>query len=136
MDNSSITGESEPVERLLTKGSNNPLEATNLAFSGTMAVSGEGVGIVIRVGDRSCLGQIAKLTCGEKSRQSQLNEEINMFVRKIATIAIITAVIFFIVGLISNFGLSLTFSFAIGTFVSFVPQGLPATVTVTIKLQY
>jgi sodium/potassium-transporting ATPase subunit alpha len=134
VDNSSITGESEPQERLLSKGSNNPLEASNLAFSGTMAVSGEGLGIVIRVGDQSILGQIAKLTITEQPRASQLSAEINTFVRLIALVATITAVVFFVFGLVSKFGVGLTFSFAIGTFVAYVPQGLPATVTLLLSI--
>lgn len=51
VDNSSITGESEPQERSV-KAHNikNPLEASCLLFSGTLIVQGEGCGIVIRTG--------------------------------------------------------------------------------------
>jgi sodium/potassium-transporting ATPase subunit alpha len=76
------------------------------------------------------LGQIAKLTIGEKAPHSQLTKEIDLFVRKIAVVAIITAVIFFIVGLVLGYDLGITFSFAIGIFVAYVPQGLPVTVSV------
>ena len=134
VDNSSITGESEAQDRN-SKPSTvpNPLEAANIAFSGTMAVNGEAIGIVVRTGDHSMLGQIAKLTMEGDSRESQLSREITIFVHKIAAVALVTAVVFFIFGLVSNFGVSLTFSFAIGTFVAFVPQGLPSTVTVKKK---
>lgn len=40
VDNSSLTGESEPQERNIKNTHENPLEATNLAFNGTLAVAG------------------------------------------------------------------------------------------------
>lgn len=129
VDNSSITGESDALERTLLAGADNPLEASNLAFSGTNVVNGEGYGIVIRTGDKSILGQIAKLTIGEKSPGSQLTVEINFFVRILAVVAITTAITFFIVCLIIGYEVGITFSFAIGIFVGFVPQGLPLTVS-------
>ncbi|KAJ3379647.1 hypothetical protein HDU84_006505 [Entophlyctis sp. JEL0112] len=59
VDNSSLTGESEPQERTVENTMQNPLEATNLAFFSTLAVEGEAVGVVIRTGDSTVLGQIA-----------------------------------------------------------------------------
>lgn len=134
VDNSSITGESEAQERSLDNLIENPLEAMNLVFSGTTVTNGEGYGIVIRTGDKSVLGQIAKMTIGEETPHSQLTIEIDLFVRKIAVVAIITAVIFFIVGLVLGYNLGITFSFAIGIFVAYVPQGLPVTVSVSSKV--
>lgn len=134
VDNSSITGESEPQDRFVNACDVPALEASNLAFSGTMAVSGEALGIVIRTGNESVLGQIAKLTCAPKDRSSQMSDEIDMFVKKIAFVAFITALVFFIYGLIMDFGIGATFSFAIGLFVSFVPQGIPATVTLLLTI--
>lgn len=134
LDNSSITGESEAQEKNTAVNGNRPvLEATNLAFSGTSVCNGEGYGIVIRTGEKSVLGQIARLTIGEKTPSSQLSKEINIFVRIIAAIAIITAIIFFIVGILLGYNIGITFSFAIGIFVAYVPQGLPVTVSVLIK---
>jgi sodium/potassium-transporting ATPase subunit alpha len=40
VDNSSLTGEAEPQERGSKNTNENPLEASNLSFSGTLAVSG------------------------------------------------------------------------------------------------
>lgn len=45
-----MTGESEPQARSVTTKEQNPFEATNLLFMGTLCVSGEGYGIVIRTG--------------------------------------------------------------------------------------
>ena len=48
VDNSSLTGESEPQERTKDNDMMNPLEASNLMFNSTLAISGEAYGIVIR----------------------------------------------------------------------------------------
>jgi sodium/potassium-transporting ATPase subunit alpha len=111
----------------------NPLEATNLAFNGTLCVNGEGFGIVIRTGDNTVLGQIAGLTAGETKRESPLAQEISEFVKTISGIATVTTLIFFILGLtIKDKSLAYNINFAVGVFVSWVPEGLPATITVSL----
>lgn len=135
VDNSSLTGESEPQERTSENEMRNPLEATNLLFNSTLVVSGEGFGIVIRTGDSTVLGQIAHLTAGESTTQSPLSHEIDNFVKIIATIAIFTALIFFGIAFpVNNNNASLAINFAIGIFVAWVPEGLPATVTMLLTI--
>ncbi|KAJ3230369.1 hypothetical protein HDU78_008344 [Chytriomyces hyalinus] len=135
VDNSSLTGEADPQERGKKNSHTNPLEATNLCFNGTLAVAGNGYGIVVRTGDKTVIGQIASLTANEKRRESPLSVEIEAFVKTIASVAGVTAVIFFIVALTAKKQtLSNALNFAIGTFVSFVPEGLPATVTMLLSI--
>lgn len=135
VDNSSITGESEPQERSLAKGSVNPLEATNLIFNGSLIVSGEGMGIVIRIGASSMLGQIANLTMSSKKRSSQLTKDISLFVKKVSGVAALFALVFSLLGIIiRGYSASVTLSCCIGLLVAFVPQGLPATVTVLLTI--
>lgn len=134
MDNSSLTGESEPQERstAVSAAGLPPQEAANLIFNGSIAVSGEGLGIVVRIGDATMLGQIAGLTMSGERRPSQLTREIDIFVKVLAVVAITTAIFFFCFGLVRNLSLGMNFSFAVGVFISFVPEGLPLTVTVRI----
>ncbi|RKP17122.1 hypothetical protein ROZALSC1DRAFT_16731, partial [Rozella allomycis CSF55] len=135
VDNSSLTGESEPQERSLLKGNNNYLEASNLMFFGTLVVNGEGYGVVIRTGDATVLGSIASMTCKEEKRPSQMSREIDLFVKKMAGVSITLAIIFFIIGMATNpKAISTNFAFAIGILVAFVPQGLPATVTLLLTI--
>lgn len=79
VDNSSLTGESDPQLRTVSNNQKNPLEATNISFNGTMVVSGEGYGIVIATGDQTILGQIAGLTTSELKRHSPLTTEMERF---------------------------------------------------------
>ncbi|KAJ2315026.1 hypothetical protein H4R23_000298 [Coemansia sp. Cherry 401B] len=134
VDNSSLTGESEPQERGAGNTQRNPLEATNMAFNGTLAVSGNAYAIVVRTGDGTVLGQIAGMTAGEEKAESPMNHEISVFVRIIASVAMVTAVVFFIAGMCLYNDFAFSINFAIGTFVAFVPEGLPATVTMLLTI--
>jgi sodium/potassium-transporting ATPase subunit alpha len=134
VDNSSLTGESEPQERGAVNSHESPLEASNLAFNSTLAVSGEAYGVVIRTGDNTVLGSIANMTQGEAKRRSPLSEEIERFVKIISTFAIASAIIFFIVAQVSKNNINFALSFAIGVLVAWVPQGLPATVTLLLSI--
>ncbi|KAI3658585.1 hypothetical protein MP638_006256 [Amoeboaphelidium occidentale] len=144
VDNSSLTGESDPQERGPANEHKNPLEATNLAFNGSLIVNGEAYGIVIKTGDKTVLGQIANMASSEEKRVSPLTVEIEHFVKVISGVAMVFAFTFFGVGwsrISSSLGtndvtliLSRDFQFAIGMFVSFVPEGLPATVTTLLSI--
>ncbi|KAI9339997.1 P-type cation-transporting ATPase [Obelidium mucronatum] len=134
VDNSSLTGEAEPQDRMPTNSMHSPLEATNLAFNGTLAVNGECYGVVIRCGDNTVLGQIAGLTQGEKKAPSPMTTEINNFVATIGTVAMITAIIFFIIAQVKTGKIGFSLNFAIGVLVAWVPQGLPATITMLLTI--
>ena len=135
VDNSALTGESLPQERSPDNDKENFLEAANIMFNGTLVVSGEAYGVVIRTGDGTVLGQIAGLTTGVEKTVSPLTSEIDGFVKIIATIAIITGIIFFGISFpVNNNNASLAINFAITMFVAWVPEGLPATVTMLLSI--
>ncbi|KAJ2769663.1 hypothetical protein IWQ56_002461, partial [Coemansia nantahalensis] len=134
VDNSSLTGESEPQERAPGNTMQNPLEATNLVFNSSLVISGQGYAIVVRTGDRTVLGQIAEMAAAEVKGSSPLNREINVFVRIITTVAMITAVSFFTAGMVLYNDFAFAINFAIGTLVAWVPEGLPTTVTMLLTI--
>ncbi|KAI9296938.1 P-type cation-transporting ATPase [Neoconidiobolus thromboides FSU 785] len=134
VDNSSLTGESDPQPRKPSNEFSNPLEATNLAFNSTLVVSGEGYGIVVRTGDQTILGQIANLTGSENKGESPLTLEINRFIGIISTLAFSTAIIFLIVSIVKAGDIHISLNFAIGTFVAWIPEGLPITVTMLLTI--
>ncbi|KAI9294039.1 hypothetical protein K502DRAFT_350384 [Neoconidiobolus thromboides FSU 785] len=127
VDNSSLTGECEPQSRTIENKMKNPLEATNLGFNGTLVVSGEGYGIIIKTGDSTVLGQIAGLTANENKNESLLSVEVDIFVKIVATIACITGIIFFFLGFGTGMKIKDYLTFAVGVFVGWVPEGLLAT---------
>jgi len=61
---SSLTGESEPVEKfgsVYNGDTNSALECSNLCFMGTSVSSGSAIGVVISTGRNTFLGSIAKI---------------------------------------------------------------------------
>ncbi|MCL1944628.1 MAG: magnesium-translocating P-type ATPase [Firmicutes bacterium] len=70
---SSLTGESEPIEKTynqLTFDHMNALELNNLAFMGTNVVSGTAMAIVIATGDHSQFGSVARTLVGKRNKTS------------------------------------------------------------------
>ena len=57
VDNSSLTGESEPQTRDANDSNATVLEARNIAFFSTNCVEGSARGIVIRCGDNTVMGK-------------------------------------------------------------------------------
>ena len=80
VDNSSLTGESEPAPRSVEAVAEEPadaLMAANIVFAGTHAASGWGTAVVVATGGRTRLGGIARLTGGVSQRPTPLNLEMN-----------------------------------------------------------
>ena len=76
VDNSSLTGESEPQTRSPDLTNENPLETRNLAFFSTNCVEGTAQGIVINTGDRTIMGRIAGLASGLEIGETPIAKEI------------------------------------------------------------
>ncbi|KAF8061678.1 aminophospholipid-transporting P-type ATPase [Lyophyllum atratum] len=138
VDNSSLTGESEPQERFpLPNGSKSrPPDAENLVFNSTLVVNGEAWGIVVRTGDHTFIGQIASLTGGESGNESPLAVEIGHFVMIVSCIAVVFAIVFFAVGITTVYRgqAARTVTFAVSILVAFVPEGLPSVVTLLLSI--
>ncbi len=99
VDNSSLTGEPEPLRRVPEMTDESPFETKNLAFYGTFFTEGSGKVVVYATGDRTFLGNIASSTLNTVKNQSTLNIEIHHFIKIMATIAISLGVVFFIVAI-------------------------------------
>lgn len=80
VDNSSLTGESEPQSRSPECTNDNPLETKNLAFFSTNAVEGQAKGIVLSTGDRTVMGRIAHLASGLETGETPIAKEIAHFI--------------------------------------------------------
>jgi sodium/potassium-transporting ATPase subunit alpha len=135
VDNASLTGESLPVKRDPDGNTHsNPVEATNIAFFGTDCVGGNAKGIVIATGDKSFIGTIAKLATSTKDVETPIHREIHHFITIISAVAIFLGVTFLIIGFIMKLDTVSNLVFAIGIIVANVPEGLLATVTVSLTL--
>ena len=134
VDNSSLTGESEPQARNNEFTHENPLETKNLAFFSTNAVEGTATGIVVNVGDNTVMGRIAGLASGLETGDTPIAKEIAHFIHLITGVAVFLGVTFFIIAFILGYHWLDAVIFLIGIIVANVPEGLLATVTVCLTL--
>uniref|UniRef100_A0A3B3DJ94 Sodium/potassium-transporting ATPase subunit alpha n=1 Tax=Oryzias melastigma TaxID=30732 RepID=A0A3B3DJ94_ORYME len=134
VDNSSLTGESEPQTRSPEFSNENPLETRNIAFFSTNCVEGTAKGVVINTGDRTVMGRIATLASSLEGGKTPIAIEIEHFIHIITGVAVFLGVSFFILSLILGYGWLEAVIFLIGIIVANVPEGLLATVTVCLTL--
>ncbi len=134
VDNSSLTGESEPQARSPEFTHENPLETKNLAFFSTNAVEGTARGIVVNIGDYTVMGRIAGLASGLDTGDTPIAKEIAHFIHIITGVAVFLGVTFFIIAFILGYHWLDAVIFLIGIIVANVPEGLLATVTVCLTL--
>ncbi|XP_061460915.1 sodium/potassium-transporting ATPase subunit alpha-2-like isoform X2 [Rhineura floridana] len=134
VDNSSLTGESEPQSRSPDCTHENPLETRNICFFSTNCVEGTARGIVILTGDHTVMGRIASLASGLEEGPTPIAKEIEHFIHIITTVAVFLGVTFFVLSLILGYTWLQGVVFLIGIIVANVPEGLLATVTVCLTL--
>merc|ERR1711971_924830 len=134
VDNSSLTGESEPQARNHEFTHENPLETKNLAFFSTNVVEGTAKGIVVSIGDGTVMGRIANLASGLSVGETPIALEIEHFIHIISAVAVFLGVTFAILSFPLGYNWLEAVIFLIGIIVANVPEGLLATVTVCLTL--
>jgi len=134
VDNSSLTGESEPQSRGTELTHENPLETKNIAFFSTNCNEGSATGVVMLTGDRTVMGRIATLATGLESGDTPIAKEIEHFIHIITGVAVFLGVTFFALSFLLGYDFISAVVFLIGIIVANVPEGLLATVTVCLTL--
>uniref|UniRef100_A0A8C7RYA5 Sodium/potassium-transporting ATPase subunit alpha n=1 Tax=Oncorhynchus mykiss TaxID=8022 RepID=A0A8C7RYA5_ONCMY len=140
VDNSSLTGESEPQSKTPECTHENPLETKNIAFFSTTCLEASfdrhtmATGTVINTGDRTIIGRIASLASGVGNEKTPIAIEIEHFVDIIAGLAIFFGFTFFVVAMFIGYAFLEAMIFFMAIVVAYVPEGLLATVTVCLSL--
>jgi sodium/potassium-transporting ATPase subunit alpha len=134
VDNSSLTGESEPQARTPEYTHENPLETKNIAFFSTNCNEGSATGVIILCGDNTVMGRIATLASGLDTGDSPIAKEIEHFIHIITGVAVFLGVTFFGLSFLLGYDFISAVVFLIGIIVANVPEGLLATVTVCLTL--
>ncbi|MDP7042609.1 MAG: cation-transporting P-type ATPase [Candidatus Thalassarchaeaceae archaeon] len=147
IDESSLTGESDVVYKELEVCSRNSIlqEMTNIAFMGTVVSSGRGLGVVIKTGMTTKLGDIASGLSEVDTPKTPLEIKLESLGRYLGFIAVISAVALVGFNIIIAFidgtdmaGLKVVvaeqFLIAVAIFVAIVPEGLPIILVITLAL--
>ncbi|MEG0616993.1 MAG: magnesium-translocating P-type ATPase [Oscillospiraceae bacterium] len=131
---SSLTGESEPLEKTAYEYSNsicNPLELVNLAFMGSNVISGSATCIVITTGNDTVFGSMAQAITGKKvitNFEKGVNSVSWLLIRFMMCM---TPVVLFVNGFTKG-DWTQAFLFALSVAVGLTPEMLPMIVTTTL----
>ena len=137
LDNSSLTGESEPVSRsaALDPASTPTVDAANCAFMGTSVVHGGATAVVFATGPATEFGRIFTLTSTVEPPDSPLQREVATVAKRVGTVAAVLGAGVFLLRHFTTTGpLIESFVFALGVMVALVPEGLPATMSVSLAV--
>lgn len=136
VDKSSLNGESKPfrIEPAPSSLDTDAIQAHCLAFNGSPICQGQALGLVIRTGDSTYIGNVARLTNVTRGGQTTFEREVHAFVKIVSGMAFSMAIAFYIVGIVrghftrKSFIDNLINGFVV-IVVANIPQGIPATVT-------
>ncbi len=136
-DESSLTGESVPSEKnadiILSK--NTPLaERKNMAYSGSMVVSGKAVGVVVATGKDTELGKIANILFTAKKEVTPLQKSIDKIGKIITWSVLAVCFIILLIELTSNHGIKDAIMTSVALAVAAIPESLPAVITIILAL--
>jgi magnesium-transporting ATPase (P-type) len=136
-EEAALTGESVPADKVTDVM---PANATvgdreNMAFSGTMVVSGRATGVVVTTGSETELGRINQLLASVSSLETPLLRQIKTFGYTItAAIGVISVLIFAYGKWVKGMDFVELFQAVVGIAVSVIPEGLPALITITLAI--
>ncbi len=137
-NNAVLTGEAVPARKTADaslRDGISEVERPNLVFAGTSVVSGTGKAVVYATGMLTQFGRIVRLTQAVREEPSRLQHEMARLTRIISFMALGLGVIVFAVGIVDvKLGTSEAFLLALGIIVAAIPEGLPATVTLSLAV--
>lgn len=134
VDESSLTGESVPVEKHdAYQHGDGEFAQQNIVFAGTICTSGTATALCLATGMDTEFGRIATLTESQKKTVYPLERELNHLTRQLTIIAIMIGVAFFLLAIFFvKYPVTKSFIFALGMIVAFIPEGLLPTVTLSL----
>ena len=139
INNSILTGESEPQRRFATMSPdleiNTSYDLHNILFAGTTLASGVARGVVLSTAKETEFGRIVSLSSGVHEPMSALEKDIDHTAKLNFLLAIGVSLIFFSAALlIVKLNLATSILFAIGVMICLVPEGFQLTVSLSLAL--
>ena len=137
VDESSLTGESQPVYKFAEKifAESTPMaDVTNMLWSATAVISGNGKAIVTETGENTQIGKIARAIATGSAPATPLQIKLEQTGKILGTLALAICTVVFCIGLFKNIPPLEIFMTSVSLAVAAIPEGLPAVVTVMLAL--
>lgn len=137
IDEAILTGESVPVEKGTSQVAPDAAlgDRTCMAFSGSLVVAGQGIGVVTGTGAGTEIGRITTLLGEVETLTTPLVRQMNQFAR------VLTGAILAVAALVFGFAVTVhetpwgeAFMAVVGLAVAAIPEGLPAVMTITLAI--
>jgi calcium-translocating P-type ATPase len=136
IDEASLTGESEPIDKdaNVVVAPEAPLgDQLNMVFSGTNVLNGTATGLVVAVGAKSQMGQIASLLEAQVKGKTPLQKRIDTLAKRLSLIAFAAgALIFLLNTFLSDVALIDNLMTAVVLGIAAVPETLPVIVSLSL----
>ncbi|RXN92272.1 cation-transporting P-type ATPase [Achromobacter aloeverae] len=136
-EEAALTGESVPAEKNAAPVPENATvgDRENMAFSGTLVVSGRATGVVVATGSHTELGRINQMLAEVNVLETPLLRQIKKFGYIITAVIGAISVLLFAWGhWLGHMTFVQLFQAIVGIAVSVIPEGLPALITITLAI--
>lgn len=136
INEASLTGESLPQRKSVVpvKAKTALQERSNMIYSGTVVVAGEGKVIITATGKHTELGKIATQVQSSKRGKSHFMDKVDHLGKQLAIIAIVGSLLVVLIGWFNNFAWFDLLLFGIASAVSGIPEGLPVVLVVVLAI--
>lgn len=133
----SLTGESVPSEKdsedILRE--NAPLgDRTNMAYTSSIVMYGNGIGVVTATGMDTEVGNIAHMLDNQDEFDTPLKRKLDSVGKVLSVVGIVVCILIFSIGYFYGRPIIPLLMTAISLAISIIPEGLPATATIVMAL--
>ena len=136
VDESALTGESDPVEKSVdTLPAGVPLaDRSNMAWTSAPVTGGRGLGYVVETGMSTRIGQIARDVQGTEREATPLQQQLARLGVYIGIASVVAGVSMFAFGVLRGIDIVEMLLFAVAAAVSAIPEGLPAVISIVLAV--
>ena len=137
VEESSLTGETEPVLKTIEKIQNQELalgDMKNMAFMGSVVVAGHAKAIVTETAMNTKIGKIANMIIEETAPETPIQKKLGEVGKTLGIVCLVICVVIFIIGIFKQIEPMEMFMTSVGLAVAAIPEGLPAIVTIMLSI--
>ena len=127
-DESMLTGESVPVNKIVGEGKEGML------FKGTIVTTGRAIAKVVSTGKNTEFGKIVHLLSKQEKGKSPLTHQLDNLGKKVGFVTLVLIAILFVLGYLRSVPAVEMLMTSVALGVSAIPEGMPIIVTLTLAI--